>query len=204
MKERLQKRVVSSYHHGDLRRALLDAALRVSIKSGPNAISLRHLSNQLDVTTAAPYHHFKDRSELLLALGVEGYLLLLEDLRQSAQQAVPGAGQISALSLAYLRFAKREIGYYRLMFFEESVSARDKHVSARPGEECFALVCTIIGNAVQGLSAEQIRDRAVAAWSFLHGVVTLGQCGALNIKLPPEAEADVVVLTTLRIVGAAK
>jgi AcrR family transcriptional regulator len=98
---------MSTYHHGDLRAALLGAASRVLEKEGPDAISLRDLARRADVSHNAPYRHFPDRRALLDALAEEGFALLARDL-----QGKPWREQ----AVAYVRFALANPERFRLMF----------------------------------------------------------------------------------------
>jgi AcrR family transcriptional regulator len=98
---------MSTYHHGDLRAALLGAASRVLEKDGPDAISLRDLARRADVSHNAPYRHFPDRRALLDALAEEGFALLARDL-----QGKPWREQ----AVAYVRFALANPERFRLMF----------------------------------------------------------------------------------------
>ena len=66
------------YHHGDLRRALVEAAERILENEGPSALSLRAVAREAGVSAAAPYHHFKDKNELLAAIAQEGFELLAQ------------------------------------------------------------------------------------------------------------------------------
>ena len=76
------------YHHGDLSRALVDAARRLLESEGPSALSLRAVAREAGVSPAAPYHHFKDKGELLDAVAHEGWLMLDEALGR-AKAAAP-------------------------------------------------------------------------------------------------------------------
>ena len=98
---------MSTYHHGDLRAALLKAAARILEKDGPDAISLRDLARGADVSHNAPYRHFADRSALLDALAGEGFEALAAELagRPWREQAV-----------AYVRFALANRERFKLMF----------------------------------------------------------------------------------------
>jgi len=98
---------LSTYHHGDLRTALLQAAGRALEKDGPDAISLRELARRADVSHNAPYRHFPDRRALLDALAEDGFAQLARDLlgKPWREQAV-----------AYVRFALANPERFRLMF----------------------------------------------------------------------------------------
>jgi len=96
-----------SYHHGELRPALLRAAARILEKEGRDAISLRDLARRAGVSHSAPYRHFADRQALLAALAEEGFALLA-----AALQGKPWREQ----AMAYLRFALANPERFRLMF----------------------------------------------------------------------------------------
>jgi AcrR family transcriptional regulator len=96
------------YHHGDLRRALIDAARRLLEAEGPSALSLRAVAREAGVSPAAPYHHFKDKAELLEAVAQEGWAKLDERLGR-AKSVAPSQDAMTALGVAYVLFA-RSIG----------------------------------------------------------------------------------------------
>jgi AcrR family transcriptional regulator len=98
---------VSTYHHGELRAALLRAAAKILEKEGRDAISLRELARRAGVSHGAPYRHFADRDALLAALAEEGFSLLVEQLEGKAWREQ---------AMAYLRFALADPERFRLMF----------------------------------------------------------------------------------------
>src|SRR5215218_5303559 len=93
------------YHHGDLRRALVDAARTLLEREGPSALSLRAVAREAGVSPAAPYHHFKDKSELLDAVAQQGWELLNEFLVQARARAASPRERMSELGVAYVSFA---------------------------------------------------------------------------------------------------
>src|SRR5215510_5366173 len=101
------------YHHGDLRRALVDAARRLLEAEGPAAMSLRAVAREAGVSPAAPYHHFKDKSELMGAIANEGWSLL-GDAMFAAHSAHPD--DPLALVTTYVKFARSRPALYRVMF----------------------------------------------------------------------------------------
>src|SRR3954466_6936111 len=101
------------YHHGDLRRALIDAARRILEAEGPSALSLRAVAREAGVSPAAPYHHFKDKSELLNAVAHEGWELLDAAIIK-AKAAAPSAREaMSDIGVAYVCFARDNPALYR-------------------------------------------------------------------------------------------
>ncbi|HEV7962299.1 MAG TPA: helix-turn-helix domain-containing protein, partial [Actinoplanes sp.] len=101
-----------TYHHGDLRRALLDAAAEVIEEQGPAALSLRDLARRAGVSHAAPTHHFGDKAGLLTALATEGYGLLVAELAEEWAATHSFLEQ----GVAYVRFAIRHRAHFEVMF----------------------------------------------------------------------------------------
>ena len=101
------------YHHGDLRRALVDAARQLLETEGPAAMSLRAVARQAGVSPAAPYHHFKDKSELMVAIANEGWALLSQ-LMLDARRDHPEDPLASVMT--YIGFARARAALYRVMF----------------------------------------------------------------------------------------
>src|SRR5205823_396278 len=109
------------YHHGDLRRALVDAARRILEAEGPTALSLRAVAREAGVSPAAPYHHFKDKAELLDAIAAEGWQMLDASMAKAKREAEP-RNKLNALGIAYVCFARENPALYRVMYD----AARDK------------------------------------------------------------------------------
>jgi AcrR family transcriptional regulator len=103
------------YHHGDLRRALLDEARAVVAKRGVDAVNLSALARRFKVSVAAPFRHFASRQVLLVALAEEGAALLVERMQAAAAQASDPLEAQRAGGVAYVRFAVEEVAYFRLL-----------------------------------------------------------------------------------------
>lgn len=171
-----------TYHHGDLRRAVLTAALDVIAADGPDALSLRDLARRAGVSHAAPAHHFKDRTGLLTAVAAEGYALFADTLA--------AAPDLHERGVAYVRFAAAHPAYFQVMFRPELHRADDPALltaKARATEALRAGVSGLPGTA----RAEDARLAGVAAWSLAHGFATLLLSGnlddALEGRTPEEA-----------------
>jgi AcrR family transcriptional regulator len=104
------------YHHGDLRRALVDAARQLLERDGPNALSLRAVAREAGVSPAAPYHHFKDKSELLDAVAEQGWAMLSEFLVGTKTTSTDMRDKVSEVGLSYVKFARAHPALYRLMY----------------------------------------------------------------------------------------
>src|SRR5512138_3056489 len=107
------------YHHGELRRALLDAAAAVVERDGVGALSLRDLARRLGVSHAAPAHHFADRTALLVELAADGYARFGAALAEAARREREPFERLLAVGRAYVRFALDHPGRFRVMFGRE-------------------------------------------------------------------------------------
>jgi len=152
------------YHHGDLRRAILTAALDVIAADGPSALSLRDLARRAGVSHAAPAHHFKDRTGLLTAIAAEGFGLLATAIRE--------AEDLKDAGVRYVRFAREHPAHFQVMFAPDLLRAEDLELTAAR-----ALAGDALREAVSAVRPEDRGDDArragVAAWSLAHGFATL-------------------------------
>ncbi|MFF3331498.1 TetR/AcrR family transcriptional regulator [Streptomyces sp. NPDC002888] len=152
------------YHHGDLRRAILAAALDVIAADGPSALSLRDLARRAGVSHAAPAHHFKDRTGLLTAIAAEGFGLLAA--------TIGGATELKDAGVRYVRFAREHPAHFQVMFAPELLRADDLELTTAR-----ALATEALRGAVSAVPPERRGDDArlagIAAWSLAHGFATL-------------------------------
>ncbi|MFF9808565.1 TetR/AcrR family transcriptional regulator [Streptomyces coeruleorubidus] len=152
------------YHHGDLRRAILTAALDAIAADGPSGLSLRDLARRAGVSHAAPAHHFKDRAGLLTAIAAEGFGLLATVLRAAANLEEAG--------VRYVRFAREHPAHFQVMFAPELLRTGDLELTTAR-----ALASDALREAVTAVSPEgrgtDARLAGVAAWSLAHGFATL-------------------------------
>ncbi|MFF4353181.1 TetR/AcrR family transcriptional regulator [Streptomyces sp. NPDC001530] len=152
------------YHHGDLRRAILTAALDVITTDGPSALSLRDLARRAGVSHAAPAHHFKDRTGLLTAIAAEGYGLLAAALAE--------ADDLRDAGVRYVRFAREHPAHFQVMFSPELLRENDLELTTArtlAGERLRAAVSAV---PAEGRGPDP-RLAGVAAWSLAHGFATL-------------------------------
>ena len=107
------------YHHGDLRSALLEAALATVERDGLEGLSFRQLARIANVSPGAPYHHFRDKSELLAMLAKRGFEALQAELERSHEAGCDPKDCLHRLVEAYLGFARRSPKLYALLFIPE-------------------------------------------------------------------------------------
>jgi AcrR family transcriptional regulator len=160
----------SAYHHGDLR-AQLVAAVRELVEShGPDGFSVAEAARRAGVSSAAPYKHFKDRSDILRGVVSEAMDRLRAAMEAGAATHPAGSVEaVAAIGRAYVSFARAEPGVFRLVFglTEGHENAPDLQVK---GEGCFGVVVRAAA-ACMGLTPDdsEVQIRAYMLWSFVHG-----------------------------------
>ena len=115
--------VKSSYHHGDLRTALIEAALETIDELGPGRLTIRAVASRAGVSHAAPYRHFRDKNELVTAVVERGFELLQQTMRDRQEAAGDDPlEQFASAGRAYIEFGLKYPGYYRVMFSGDLLS----------------------------------------------------------------------------------
>ncbi len=157
------------YHHGDLPRALVEAALALVEAEGVSALTLREVARRVEVTHAAPYRHFKDKSALLAAVAEEGFKRLAQAL-VAARSAPSTDDRRTAMGIAYLRFAIEHPAHYRLMFGVEAETAGTDGLRAAAAE----LLAAVQQSGGAAPPAPVGGDSApTSAWAEWHGLALL-------------------------------
>jgi AcrR family transcriptional regulator len=164
------------YHHGDLRTALLDAALTVISEIGPQGLTIREVARRAGVSHAAPYRHFTDRDELILAVVERGFELMQQTMsaEKAAAQKDP-VSQFAASGLAYVNFALQHPAYYRVMFSGNLLSSTGNVSLQHTSRDALQEMVTNISDC-QGLGIVRKGDPTIQALTILstiHGFVSL-------------------------------
>jgi AcrR family transcriptional regulator len=175
-----------SYHHGDLRNGLLEAARAILEEQDLSALTLRAVARRAGVSHAAPYRHFPNHEALLVELGLEGFAELRQFINEAGKVSGPESDRIANIGAAYMRFVAKRPAVARLMFGSQ-IPNRDKfpalgHAADAIGDE--------IGSALHDSAL------GLAVWSAVHGlamlvlenVVDLGQRRSGLHVLPSRAE----------------
>jgi AcrR family transcriptional regulator len=182
MLARPRKKRAGQYHHGDLRRALIDEALRTIDKSGVDGVTLRAVGEALGVSRTALYRHFSDKQALVAAVAREGFRTLRLALLGAWDGAGRGRRGFEAMGEAYLQFAVAHPAHYRVMFgrFAES-GTRDRELVAEAEGAFQALVDALLEQQREGIVR---KDDAVTlaqfVWSVVHGIAMLTIDGQLG------------------------
>ena len=177
MPPRIVRKPINTYHHGDLRDALVQAALRDAELGGPEAVSISALAKQLGVSQPAPYKHFADREALLAAVTAEAFRQFMATLRAGIARPSKRS-KLSRFVHAAVDFGLRRNGIYHLMFATRIIASAPKsselHGVAR---ETFELLVDVLEAPAVGF----VRERsALKIWATLHGVVMLAEQGLLT------------------------
>ncbi|MEV0848579.1 TetR/AcrR family transcriptional regulator [Streptomyces sp. NPDC049954] len=170
-----------TYHHGDLRRAVLAAAVEVIERDGPARLSLRDLARRAGVSHAGPVHHFGDKAGVLTALATEGYGLLADALEASPD----GDSELVELGVSYVRFAVRHPAHFAVMFRLDLLHPEDPDLCAAR-QRARALLTGGVERVVGDSATLRPELAGVAAWSLVHGYASLHLAGAL----PEEASGE--------------
>jgi AcrR family transcriptional regulator len=186
----------ASYHHGDLRRALLSAALTLVAERGLDGFTLREVARRAGVSHAAPYHHFADRAALVAALVEVGFQELGTAL-QAAGEGWEGAPlvRLQRIGMAYVQYAVEHPTTFRLLFRPELrlpvAPLGEAPMPDRPdlatAVQAGLAVYHLLRDAVQacqaaGLVAGDTETLALTAWCAVHGLSTLLVDGPLGAQ----------------------
>jgi AcrR family transcriptional regulator len=173
----------TTYHHGDLRAALVAAGLAMLEAGEP--FSLRALARQAGVSPTAPYRHFPDRDALESALAVRGMQDLMVALAPNGQTPATSE-EVAELGVRYVRFALARPALFRLMFGRECDDQDDERVRAAAALHDY--LATVLGHVFPNADADAL---ATAGWSLAHGLAFLHLDGKLANSDPAAVDARV-------------
>ena len=192
-----------TYHHGDLRNSLIQAALALVAERGVEGFSLREAARVVGVSPSACYRHFSDREELLAAVAHEGLDALAEEMRVAAEPHA-GPSPFDAVSRfwdysgAYLHFALAHPAYFRVMHaVPKSEHSRDLMLPRSPAVLAGGAMDALVD---AGVVAPDVAGRALlACWTSVHGLASLAVGGQLPLsdELTLEAALDAVLRTAM-------
>jgi AcrR family transcriptional regulator len=162
-----------TYHHGNLREALIEAAVQLLSDAGAAALSLRKVAIQAGVSHAAPYHHFKDKEALLAAVCERGFMSMTEAMNKA--EGDDPFDHLNAIGHAYLSFARSEPDLYRFMFGSE---VPDKHEHPELMACAHGTFGTLVEVVERCVESGQTRDghpveMAMQVWAMTHGIASI-------------------------------
>ena len=195
------------YHHGNLKEALVRAALQLIAEKGPAGFTFAEAARWAGVSAAAPYRHFRDRDDLVADVALRGYQQFAEALSHAWADGRPDVHvAFDRLGKAYLNFARTEPAYYSAMF-EGGIPLEANPALREAGERAFG----VLRNAVEQLIATMpaaarppAMMMALHIWTMAHGIASLfgrGDNGRRSLPMSPEELLEAAVLIYLRGLG---
>jgi AcrR family transcriptional regulator len=195
------------YHHGNLREALIRAALELIAKKGPAGFTFAEAARWAGVSPAAPYRHFRDRDELLADVARRGFEQFATALEHAWDNGKPEPfAAFERVGKAYLEFARTEPSYYSAMF-EAGVPLEISAELSAAGDRAFGVIRTASEKLIERMPAGKRPPALMMAlhvWSLAHGIASLfGRGDAGRRKLPMSADEllEAGVLVYLRGLG---
>lgn len=181
------KRKTRAYHHGDLKTAMIRAALELVRRKGPRGFTLNEASRSAGVSVSAPYNHFKDKDALLVEIVLLGNRTLETELRAAAGTTGTARERLLAVSVAYVSFAQRHPDLFAVMFQSgiDKTPYLEVHASAAKAFEVAVQLAAEIEPS--SAHAEQL---ALAVWTMAHGLATLRMEGAIGSLADADAAAE--------------
>jgi len=193
--KRRKTRKEGRYHHGNLRRALLDAALMLVEREVPKGVSLRSVARLAGVSPAAPYRHFPDKEGLLAVVAEEGFRAMTSAMESAveANKEIPLAS-FRAIAFAYVKYAAMHPSHFRVMFGPE-VADRSLYPGLKESSERSLELLTLMIRSCQRpdlIGGVDAKELAIAAWATLHGLATLLVDSQLDQPHQTDAELQAV------------
>lgn len=193
-----------TYRHGDLRRALLDAAIALAREGGPSAVTLREATRRAGVAPNAAYRHFASQQVLLLAVRANALSAVAKAMEDELAALPPASSvgllpadharaSVRAVGTGYLRFAKAQPGLFRTAFAlsDKLIQATPEWPTAGPGgRNPYELLCDAVDLLVQAgvMPAAKRPGAEILAWSAVHGLAMLVVDGPLAAPVGPHFE----------------
>jgi AcrR family transcriptional regulator len=181
------------YHHGNLKQALVAAAIELIRRAGPHGFTLREVARRAGVSHNAPYRHFRRRDDLLAEVAAEGFERLTKSMNEAAARGASPIERFQLSGWGYVHFALRYPEHFTVMFDRPGIlksSARCKEA----GGKAFAALLGFVRDCQEAavLSPGDAQPIALMAWSVVHGVSKL----AISGQLPFSTQAKVLEFTS--------
>ncbi len=172
-----------SYHHGNLRESLINSAIDLLEKEGIEKLSLRSVAKYSNVSQAAPYSHFKDKTTLLADVAAVGFQRLSQDMLKNSRKQKKGYDKLIGLSSAYINFAMDNKDIFKLMYSHEFKNMQDYPVLLNTAGKSYAMFSHVVNICCMGDPDKDIKSLTVTIWGAVHGITSLIIEGKLDYKL---------------------
>ena len=188
MTKKKKSKKKGGYHHGNLRQALISAALKIIDKQGLNALTLRAVAAAANVSRTAPYRHFQKKEALLAAVAEDGFRVLSENMASLDKEEKDPLERIIRKSLVYVRFAKENPSHFEVMF---RFKLRQFTLYPSLFETAAGSMMNIVETVMQCQKVGIVRsdstfDIAFGAWTMIHGFASL----VMNELVPFDIECE--------------
>jgi AcrR family transcriptional regulator len=192
------------YHHGNLREALMAAALQLIAKKGPAGFTFAEAARAAGVSPAAPYRHFRDRDQLIADIARQGFEVFADRLEAAWNEGRPEpTAALKAVGSAYLAFARAEPAYYAAMFESGLPPDADPEL-ARASDRAFAMLrraCEAVVTTLPAGARPPVGMMSFHIWSLSHGIASFfarGDSARRRLPMAPEDLLEAGVLVYLR------
>jgi len=192
-----------TYHHGDLKNALIQAGIAILSEEGLDALSLRKVAQRAGVSHNAPYSHFPDKQSLIAAISTEGFNQLYRELDDAiASNLRSPKKQLQQGALAYVRFALENRDTFKIMFSGILEQEKEYPAFVEISQKTFQRVVDVVRacQKVKILPAKPAEMLAVTVWGQLHGIVLLALEGQIpHTVLDRHTVEDIVLFSVDRM-----
>lgn len=179
-----------TYHHGNLREVLLEAAVRLIGEVGPAGFTLREVARRAGVSHNAPYRHFRDKEELLAAVATQGFRELTQAMLDGIKPQSDVCDRLKHAGLAYIDFALRRPEHFTVMFDTKPAAKNVGSEFEEASKQCFETLVNSVKlcHDQQRLPSGDPLQLALLAWTMVHGIAKL----ATAKHLPFDSKADIL------------
>jgi AcrR family transcriptional regulator len=195
------------YHHGNLKEALMRAALELIAKKGPAGFTFAEAARWAGVSPAAPYRHFRDRDALMSSVALQGFERFAAMLATAWNDGKPDPRRaFEELGKAYLAFARTEPAYYSAMF-EAGIPLHSSPELLAASERAFAVLRSASETLIAAMPPRErppVLMMALHVWAMLHGIASLfgrGDSARRALPMSPEELLEAALLVYLRGLG---
>ena len=164
-----------NYHHGSLRTALIETGLELVSEKGISGFTLRSVAKRAGVSTAAPYHHFKNKAALLEAMATQGWHIMAAEFQTAYAAEDAPVAKLIATGAAYITFALEHTAYFRVMSRPDLYCTEEGMDHSMTGVDVFEMLNAAVINCYPGKDSDDpfIKEKVLNAWVMVHGFATL-------------------------------
>lgn len=189
-----------SYHHGDLRAALMEEAMRLLVERGGPHFSMRELTSELGVSHSASYRHFTSKESLLQAIAIEGFVRLGEFQKKATASQHAPLERLQQLGISYVKFALKYPSHFRVMFGPSLSDAKQREEWGNVAQQTFAPVIEQVRvcQEARKFKAGNAEEIALTLWAVVHGLAMLlidGQIALASKGEAPKSEDLIEAMT---------